>query len=199
MRVFNGQSQRGMQQEQMGHQGAEGKGHGPQRPPLEDQSQTVITNDDGSVEITLAGTDPDGEVHTNTVTLSDSAEGGISIHSLNDQGREKSVTISEDSDDGGVDIDISCINEEGETVSRHIELDLNDDGTLSFTSLSVRDGEEQVREHTLELAQFLGEEGEALNVAEVFEASMARGPIDLTDVDLSGLNSLASELDLLLV
>ena len=180
--------------------GSDSQGHrGPKKPPMEEVSQEVVNNEDGSISITISGTDPEGEVRSNTVTVSDNGEGGIDIASLNDQGRSKTVAVSEDAEDGGVDLDIVCINEEGETVTKHVELDMNDDGTISFEALITRDGEEFTVEKELELARFLGEEDEELNVIEVVEAYLERGPIDMTEVDLTGLNNQATDVDLLVV
>jgi len=178
---------------QMGsHKGGPMKGEH-RKPELEDLTQTVEQHEDGSVSITLSGTTEDGDVRSKTLTISDAAEGGVELASVNDMGRSKLTTITEDAEDGGVDLDVVCTNEEGETVSRHIELDMNEDGTISFVAETVHDGETLVHERTLSVERFLGEADEALTVAEVVESMLDRGPMDLTEVDLSGISNLATD------
>lgn len=173
-------------------------GRGPRKPGLEDVTQEVINNEDGSIDITVSGTGRDGEIHTRSVNISDNEAGGINISSSNEEhGTSKTTTISEDTEDGGVDIDIVMTNEEGETFTKHLELDLNDDGTLSIESAFDKDGELIIHEHSVDLARFLGEEGEELSVAEVVEAYLDKGPFDMTDVELTGLNNLATGAEVL--
>lgn len=186
-------------QQSQGPQG-EGRGHGDKKPKLEDVTQEVVSNEDGSVSVTVTGTGRDGESHSVEVSIADNDEGGVSITSENDQGHSRSVSITEDAEDGGVDVDITRANEEGETVTQHIELDMNDDGTISFEMLVSKEGEDDhVVERTLEVEHFLGEAGEALNVAEVVEAFLDRGPVDMTDIELTGLNNLSTGADLIIV
>lgn len=173
--------------------GAQEGGRGPGQRGLEDATQEVINNEDGSIDITVSGTGRDGEIHTHSVNIADNASGGIDISSSNEErGTSKTTTISEDSEDGGVDIDVVVTNEEGETFTKHIELDLDDEGLLSVESLFEKDGEQVVREHSVDLERYLGEEGEVLSVAEVVEAYLDRGPFDMTDVELTGLNNLVN-------
>lgn len=168
-------------------------GRGSRKPGLEDVTQEVINNEDGSIDISVSGTGRDGEIHTQSVNISDNEAGGIDISSSNEEhGTSKTTSISEDAEDGGVDIDIVMTNEEGETFTKHLELDLNDDGTLSIESAFDKDGELIIHEHSVDLARFLGEEGEELSVAEVVEAYLDKGPFDMTDVELTGLNNLAT-------
>lgn len=188
--------------------GRGGRG-GRERAELEDITQSVTNNDDGSIDISVSGTDPEGEVRTFNANISDNESGGIDIltscekeepeealeEGEENSSREKVVTISEDSEDGGVDIDIQITNAEGEMITQHIELDMNDDGTLSFEKTFEHDDELIVHQRDLDLALFLGGEGETLNVAEVVEAYLDKGPIDMTDVELTGLNNLMTGAD----
>lgn len=201
--VLSGESEAGQlsERDQGDSEGEGGSGHkGGKRgehPEPEDLAQEVVNNDDGSITLSVSSTDSEGETHSRSVTVSDNDTGGIDISSANDEGRSKTVTISAD-EDGGVDLDIVCINEDGETVSRHVELDMNDDGTVSLEELFTDpDGEEQSIVRDIELAKLLGDESETLNVYEVVEGYLERGHFDLTDVDLTGLNNLdASSVDL---
>lgn len=168
------------------------------RPEPEDLTQESVTNDDGSVDVTMTATNSEGEEHVRKFTIADNDEGGIDISSSREDGGSRTVTISAD-DDGGVDIDVVCINEEGETSTRHIELDMNDDGTISFEGLFTRDGEEHTVERTLEVERFLGEADEELTVAEVLEAHLERGHVDMDALDLTGLSNLDASTDLLIV
>lgn len=181
-----------------GHRGP--GGHRGERPEPEDIAQENVVNEDGSVTIKVTVTDHEGELHTKSVTVSDNEKGGIDILSESEEGRSKQVTVSED-EDGGVDLDITCVKEDGETVSRHIELDMNDDGTVHLEEFFTdSDGVEQSISHDFDLARLLGDEDEELNVYEVVEGYLERGPIDLTDVDLTGLNNMDSGFqDLLIV
>lgn len=214
--------------------GSPGRG-GPRRPELDDLTQEAVNNEDGSIDISVSGTNVEGEVHTYSVNISDNETGGISIiESRTEQDDEeivddeavdseealdgeeleageeieghhegghqhpsgdKVVTISEDAEDGGVDMDIVVTNEDGETFTKHIELDLNEDGSLSIEEAFDRDGELIIHNRDVDLAVFLGEEGEVLNVAEVVEAYLDKGPIDMTDVELTGLNNLMTGAD----
>lgn len=175
-----------------------GPGHHGHRPAPEDLTQSSTTNEDGDVVVTLTATDHDGEEHTREITVADNEDGGIDISSSKDDGGSKTVTISAD-EDGGVDIDVVCINSEGESSTRHIELDMNDDGTISFEGLFSHDGEEKTVEKTLELEHFLGSADEELTVAEVVEAHLERAHIDTDQLDLSGLSNLDGFVDLLIV
>ncbi|MCV6587518.1 MAG: hypothetical protein OIF57_00625, partial [Marinobacterium sp.] len=175
------------------------EGHKGGRPPLEDLTQTVETTEDGSIVIALSGMDPEGDIRSNTITLSETEEGVIEIQSLKDNGCEKTVVVSEDSEDGGVDLDIVVTREEGEAVAHHIELDVTEDGTLSFITLTTVGEETFTREHEVELAQFLGEDNEVLNVLEVVEAYLEKGPIDMSTIDLSVLGDAPAIDDALLL
>jgi len=193
---FGGVSQQGEEQSGTQTSGDEQPGgHGPRgghkKPKLEDVTQEVVTNADGSVDVTLTGTDKDGETRTSVVSIADNSEGGVSIVSTKDDGKSRTVAVSEDAKDGGVDVAITHENAEGETVTKLIELDMNDDGTISFEMLFTdKDGEEQTVQRDLELERFLGEADEELTVAEVVEAFLDRGPVDASGIDLTGLNNL---------
>lgn len=180
-------------------QAPQGRGPKDEKPKLEDVTQEVVNNEDGSISVVVTGTGRDGESHSVAVSIADNDAGGISITSENDQGHGRSVSVTEDAEDGGVDLDISHENKDGETVTQHIELDMNDDGTISFEMLLSKNGEEHIVERTLDVEHFLGEAGEELNVAEVVEAFLERGPIDMTDIELTGLNNLSTGADLVIV
>jgi len=176
-----------------------GKGHDKGahiRPEPEDLTQTSEVNADGSVLVTTSFTGRDGEEQSRSFTIADNDSGGVVINTANtDDSRSKSVTFSEDADDGGIDIDISCLTEEGETKSRHIELDMNDDGTIAMAVTFTREGEEITHSHDIEVAKLLGEEGEELTMAEVVESYLERHHIDDSSIDLTGINNLTSDAD----
>jgi hypothetical protein len=170
------------------------------KPEPEDLIQTSAVNEDGSVLVTTSFTGRDGELHGRTLTIADNEDGGVVINTARaDNTHSKTVIFSEDLEDNGIDIDISFLTTDGEAKSRHVELDLNEDGTLTMEVSFEHDGEEITRSTNLELAKYLGEEGEQLTMTEVIESYLDRGHLDATSIDLTGLNNIATDADLIII
>jgi hypothetical protein len=176
------------------------KGREQNRPEPEDFTQTSLVNEDGSVQVTASFTGRDGELHSRMLTIEDGDDGTVVINAVSgDESRSQTITFSEDKADSGIDIDISCLTSEGEIKSRHIELDMNEDGTLAMEVSFEHDGEQVVHSAQLDLAKFLGEEGEQLTMAEIVESYLERGHIDADSIDLTGINNLTNDAELLVV
>lgn len=176
-----------------------GKKHDKREAP-EDLTQTSDVNDNGSAVVTLSATGHDGEEHNHFFTIGDGEDGSIEI--ISNHGEDtgsKTVTISEDVDDGGIDLDIVHVNAEGESHSRHIEMDMNDDGSVALEITFERDGEQHTHSLDLDIVKLLGEEGEALTVSEVMESYLECRHIELSTVDLTGVTNYDASVDGLVV
>lgn len=156
-------------------------------------TQTVLNNTDGSVEIDLVTTGFEDKTFERTVTVSEddvNDEVDIVIETASD--RTTTFSISED-DDGGIDVDIEKTLRDGTVVTKHIELDMNDDGSLSFDGIRTdHEGETHNFEHDIQLSRFLGSDTETLTLENVVETYLERAGVDTDAVDIAGIIESAS-------
>ena len=140
------------------------------------QSESIL--DDGSIEITLTTGSLDFSF-TRVVTLDQADDGSYSITQTRGNG-EVTQVVSADTD-GGVDVDITQTLPDGNTLTQHVELDVNSDGQLVVgIDFTAPDGTLTTHTHTVSLAAALGSADESLTVAEVTEVLLTHAGVDVT-------------------
>jgi len=149
-------------------------------------TQSEAVQSDGSVDVTLTSTNGNATLSRVVSLAENTTDGSFSITSTH-RNHETVQTIAADVD-GGVDVTFTTTSASGVEMSRTIDLDLNAAGELILTSsFTGASGNTATHTHTLDLATFLGSEGEALSVAEVAEAYLEMQGVDITLTGIADL------------
>ncbi|MGF1606066.1 MAG: hypothetical protein ACFB22_06970 [Rhodothalassiaceae bacterium] len=149
-----------------------------------DQDATV--NEDGSVTLDLQATGPQGGTLDRSVTAALDDDGGIDLQTTFATGRTRATEIDEDPEDAGVDVVQTVTTADGQILTRTIELDLTEDGQLSFEAfVTGPQGNSVERDLEFDAERFVSEQG--LSVQSVAEAILSATGVDTSVPDLIGI------------